>query len=54
MSEYIKTVFLDIGSVLLTNGWDRKSRKLASAKFNLPIFKKSILLLTKAYYTINP
>ncbi len=35
MSEYIKTVFLDIGSVLLTNGWDRKSRKLASAKFNL-------------------
>ena len=35
MSEYIKTVFLDIGSVLLTNGWDTKSRKLASAKFNL-------------------
>ena len=34
MSEYIKTVFLDIGSVLLTNGWDRKSRKLASVKFN--------------------
>ncbi|MCL4321160.1 MAG: HAD-IA family hydrolase [Deltaproteobacteria bacterium] len=35
MSKYIKTVFLDIGSVLLTNGWDRKSRKLASVKFNL-------------------
>ncbi len=35
MSTFIKTVFLDIGSVLLTNGWDRKSRKLASAKFNL-------------------
>ncbi len=32
---HIKTVFLDIGSVLLTNGWDTKSRKLASAKFNL-------------------
>ncbi|MHB8231444.1 MAG: HAD-IA family hydrolase [bacterium] len=35
MPARIKTVFLDIGSVLLTNGWDRKSRKLASAKFNL-------------------
>lgn len=35
MSEHIKTVFLDIGSVLLTNGWDRKSRKLAAVKFNL-------------------
>ncbi len=35
MSGYIKTVFLDIGSVLLTNGWDTKSRKLASIKFNL-------------------
>ncbi|MHB1661016.1 MAG: HAD-IA family hydrolase [bacterium] len=34
MSEHIKTIFLDIGSVLLTNGWDRKSRKLASVKFN--------------------
>ncbi|MFW0884413.1 HAD-IA family hydrolase [Candidatus Acidulodesulfobacterium sp. H_13] len=32
---HIKTIFLDIGSVLLTNGWDRKSRKLALEKFNL-------------------
>ena len=31
----IKTIFLDIGSVLLTNGWDTSSRKLASEKFNL-------------------
>ncbi len=35
MSMHIKTIFLDIGSVLLTNGWDRKSRKLALEKFNL-------------------
>lgn len=35
MPAHIKTVFLDIGSVLLTNGWDRKSRKLAAAEFNL-------------------
>lgn len=31
----IKTIFLDIGSVLLTNGWDTHSRKLASKKFDL-------------------
>jgi putative hydrolase of the HAD superfamily len=35
MPDRIKTIFLDIGSVLLTNGWDRHSRKLASIKFNL-------------------
>lgn len=35
MSIHIKTIFLDIGSVLLTNGWDRKSRKLALEKFDL-------------------
>lgn len=31
----IKTIFLDIGSVLLTNGWDTHSRKLSAEKFNL-------------------
>ncbi len=31
----ITTLFLDIGSVLLTNGWDTASRKLASKKFNI-------------------
>ena len=31
----ITTLFLDIGSVLLTNGWDTASRKLASRKFNI-------------------
>ncbi|GMR02174.1 MAG: HAD family phosphatase [Acidimicrobiia bacterium] len=34
MSE-IKVVFFDVGGVLLTNGWDRKSRGLASEKFHL-------------------
>ncbi len=35
MSETaISTLFLDIGGVLLTNGWGRNSRKLAAAKFN--------------------
>lgn len=29
------TLFLDIGGVLLTNGWDRASRKKAAEKFNL-------------------
>ncbi len=29
------TLFLDIGGVLLTNGWDRNSRKRAAEKFDL-------------------
>ncbi|NIG55173.1 HAD family phosphatase [Chitinophaga sp. Cy-1792] len=36
MSKHkITTLFLDIGGVLLTNGWDRKARKLAVEKFEL-------------------
>ena len=31
----ITTLFLDIGGVLLTNGWDRKARKKAVETFNL-------------------
>ncbi len=31
----ISTLFLDIGGVLLTNGWDRNSRKEAADKFHL-------------------
>ena len=31
----IKTLFLDIGGVLLTNGWDRYTRQKAVKKFNL-------------------
>lgn len=31
----IATLFLDIGGVLLTDGWSKKSRKLAAKKFNL-------------------
>ncbi|TDX01333.1 HAD family hydrolase [Dinghuibacter silviterrae] len=31
----VKALFLDIGGVLLTNGWDRKSRKAAAEKFGL-------------------
>jgi len=31
----ITTIFLDIGNVLLTNGWDRKMRREAAAKFGL-------------------
>lgn len=34
-SPPITTFFLDIGSVLLTNGWDRNSRSLAAEKFGL-------------------
>ncbi len=31
----IKTLFLDIGGVLLTNGWDRHSRRAAAEKFGI-------------------
>lgn len=37
--EYTKitTLFLDIGGVLLTDGWNRRSRKAASEKFDLEL-----------------
>src|ERR1700690_3254940 len=35
VSSLITTLFLDIGGVLLTNGWDRGIRTLASEKFGL-------------------
>jgi putative hydrolase of the HAD superfamily len=33
----ITTLFLDVGGVLLTNGWDRAARKQAATKFNLDL-----------------
>lgn len=33
----ITTLFLDIGGVLLSNGWDRKARREAAAKFSLDL-----------------
>ncbi len=35
MAVPITTLFLDIGGVLLTNGWDRKARQLAAETFAL-------------------
>jgi putative hydrolase of the HAD superfamily len=35
MSHPIKALFLDIGGVLLTNGWDRKARQDAAKSFGL-------------------
>ena len=32
---HITTLFVDIGGVLMTNGWDRKARQRAAATFNL-------------------
>src|ERR1700743_133177 len=31
----VKALFLDVGGVMLTNGWDRRSREAAAKKFNL-------------------
>jgi putative hydrolase of the HAD superfamily len=36
-SSKITTLFLDIGGVLLTNGWGRESRRLAAAQFALDL-----------------
>lgn len=36
-AEKITTLFLDIGGVLLTNGWGRESRKIAAEKFQLDL-----------------
>jgi len=36
-SKRITTLFLDIGGVLLTNGWDRNSRSKAVDKFDLDL-----------------
>ncbi len=35
MNAQISTLFLDIGGVLLTNGWDRGSRQRAATEFQL-------------------
>ncbi len=35
MSTEIKTIFTDIGKLLLTNGWDRNARRLAVERFAL-------------------
>jgi len=36
-SSRISALFLDIGGVLLTNGWDRAARKRAAEKFSLDL-----------------
>jgi len=35
MTRRITTLFLDVGGVLLTNGWDHEARALAATKFKL-------------------
>jgi putative hydrolase of the HAD superfamily len=35
MRKPIKAIFLDVGGVLLTDGWDHHARKRAARKFNL-------------------
>lgn len=36
-SDHLTTLFLDIGGVLLTNGWDREARRLAAKTFDLDL-----------------
>jgi len=37
MATQITTLFLDVGGVLLTNGWDRKARQAAAETFGLDL-----------------
>ena len=37
ISARVTALFLDVGGVMLTNGWDRKSREAAARKFNLDL-----------------
>ena len=41
--EKIKVVFMDIGGVLLTNGWDHESREKASKVFDFDFTEMNIL-----------
>ena len=34
-STHAKILFLDVGGILLTNGWGHKSRQKAAEKFNI-------------------
>ncbi|WP_027191827.1 HAD family hydrolase [Fundidesulfovibrio putealis] len=37
MASEVTTLFLDVGGVLLTNGWDRKGRRAAAETFGLDL-----------------
>lgn len=37
ISMRVTALFLDVGGVMLTNGWDRKSREAAARKFNIDL-----------------
>jgi len=37
ISVRVTALFLDVGGVMLTNGWDRKSREAVAKKFNLDL-----------------
>jgi putative hydrolase of the HAD superfamily len=37
ISLRVTALFLDVGGVMLTNGWDRRSREAAAKKFNLDL-----------------
>jgi putative hydrolase of the HAD superfamily len=47
----ISTLFLDIGGVLLSNGWDRHTRALAATRFGLDVdeMNRRHLLTVEAY-----
>lgn len=46
------TLFLDIGGVMLANGWDRKSRKVAESTFHLEGEHEEIAVRHEAFFDV--
>lgn len=46
------TLFLDIGGIMLTNGWDRNSRKLAEKAFGLEGEHEEIAVRHEAFFDV--
>ncbi len=46
------TLFLDIGGVMLTNGWDRHSRRQAEETFNLQAEHEDIAVRHEAFFGV--
>jgi putative hydrolase of the HAD superfamily len=52
-SREIRTLFLDIGGVLLTDGWQSESRKLAAKTFRLDFSEMDLVRQLKAKHGLK-
>ncbi len=47
------TLFLDIGGIMLTNGWDRNSRKRAEKVFDLEAEHEEIAVRHESFFDVT-